>query len=496
MFDAATIEKAIREESEKLIERYNIYHNALHAEWVRNKKRITNAPKKLVLKPDYWILDQKFDPFYCEKKSKSIARSIAAKIRSGTYRPNDPHEKLIPKSSGGQRRLRIYQIPDAAISRLLYRRLLTKNKHRFSSFAYAYRDDRNVHFAIQDMAVELENRDRAFVAEFDFSDFFGNIRHSFLLDELKSHGLLFSDQDLALIKLFLNENKGIPQGTSISLFLANVACFALDKRLEELGVKFARYADDTVICTPSYDLACKAVQALFEFSRSSGVPINHKKSAGIHLLTPIGFPAEIQSKPRFNFLGYAIGNSAIGIKDASCQKIKKQISYLLYRNLIQPLRASRLRAVTIPSNRKDEALLTAMMQIRRYICGGLYKRQLANYANGGSGQLRFKGAMSFYPLVNDIGQLKELDGWLVSTIHRALRLRAKHLARHGFTRFSVFPFSVHHLDLVRSFDRYRVRAKPLLEIPSFVLVQAAMRRALREHGIHYVMNPRSDPYSY
>lgn len=496
MFDATTIEKAIREESEKLIERYNTYHNLLHAEWMRNKKRITSPPKKTVLKPDYWTLDKKFDPFYCEKKSKSIALSVAKKIRSGTYKPHPPHEKLIPKSSGGQRRLRIYQIPDAAISRLLYRRLLAKNKHRFSSFAYAYRDDRNVHFAIQDMAVELENRDRAFVAEFDFSDFFGNIDHNFLLNELKNHGLLLSDQDLALIKLFLNDKKGIPQGTSISLFLANVACFALDKRLEELGVKFARYADDTVICTPSYDLACKAVQALFEFSRASAVPINYEKSAGIHLLTPGEFPAEIKSKDRFDFLGYAIGNGTIGIKDSSKNKIKKQISYLLYRNLIQPLRTPKLRAVTIPSNSKDEALLTAMMQIRRYICGGLYKRQLSNYSNGGGGQLRFKGAMSFYPLVNDIQQLKELDGWLASTIYRALRLRAKLLARHGFTRFSAFPFSVRHAELVRSFDRYRVRAKPLLEIPSFVLVQAAMRRALKEHGIHYVMNPQSDPYTY
>lgn len=496
MFDAVTIESAIREESEKLIERYNVYHNALHSEWVRNKKRIINAPEKVVLKPDYWMADRKFDPFYCNKKSRSIARSIAAKIRAGTYKPHVPHDKLIPKSSGGQRRLRIYQIPDAAISRLLYRRLLAKNKHRFSSFSYAYRDDRNVHFAIQDIAADLGVRDRAFVAEFDFSDFFGNIDHDFLMSQLKSHGLLLSEQDFVLIRLFLNDKKGIPQGTSISLFLANVACFALDRRLEELGVKFARYADDTVICTPSYELACKAVQVLFDFSRNSGVPINQNKSAGIHLLTHAGFPAEIRAKSSFDFLGYAIGNERIGVKSASLQKVKKQISYLLYRNLIQPLRPSKLRAVSIPSSRKDEALLTAMMQVRRYICGGLYKRQLENYANGGGGQLRFKGAMSFYPLVNDIEQLKNLDGWLVATIHRALRLRAVLLARHGFTRFSSFPFSVDHSSLVRTFDRYRVHAKPLLEIPSFVLVQAAMRRALKEHGIHYVMNPRSDPYSY
>jgi len=37
--------------------------------------------------------------------------------------------------------------------------------------------------------------------------------------------------------------RGIPQGTSISLFLANVAPWDLDRSLERLGVSFVRYAD-------------------------------------------------------------------------------------------------------------------------------------------------------------------------------------------------------------------------------------------------------------
>jgi hypothetical protein len=45
----------------------------------------------------------------------------------------------------------------------------------------------------------------------------------------------------------LSQGFGIPQGTSISLFLANVAAYALDRRLETLGVGFVRYADDTII---------------------------------------------------------------------------------------------------------------------------------------------------------------------------------------------------------------------------------------------------------
>jgi hypothetical protein len=495
--DADTIEIAIKEEANKLIERYEAYHNNLHLEWLRNKKRTGLLLPKVVLKPSYWSVDRKFDPFYCRAKARSIARAIAKSIKNGNYRPNDPHEKKIPKPSGGERTLKIYQVPDAAVSKLLYGRLLAKNKHRFSSFSYAYRDDRNVHFAIQDIFVDLSRDSRTFIAEFDFSDFFGNIRHEYLLRELHQHGLLLSETDEQLIKAFLaDKGSGIPQGTSVSLFLANIACLRLDREFERLGVKFARYADDTVICTPSYGSACKAVDALVEFSANSGVPINFKKSAGIHILAPGSHSTEIRAKPSFDFLGYAIGNENLSIKSTSVLKMKKEISFLLYKNLIQPLRGTTLRSLTIPSGGKDEALLTAMMQIRRYLCGGAYKEQLRSFAEGNGGQLKFKGAMSFYPLVTDVDQLKQLDGWLVATIWRSIQLRASLLAKHRYKRHKDFPFSVAQNRLVKTFDKVLVHGKPLLQIPSFCLVQRAMQRGMREHGISYVMNSRSDPYAY
>lgn len=496
MLDARSIEKAIIEESTKLIDRFNSYHNSLHINWSRNRKRFPLIGPKLVLRPDYWIADQKFDPFYCKHKAKAIARSIANKIKLGTYVPHEPHAKEIPKLSGGKRTLHVYQIPDAAVSKIVYSRLLLKNKHRFSSFAYAYRDDRNVHFAIQDMYVDLAKRDRAFIAEFDFSDFFGKIDHGYLLGELRKHGLLLSDQDFRIIKAFLEGRRGIPQGTSISLFLANVACFELDRQLERLGVKFARYADDTVICSLSYEATCAAVQALFDFSEKSKVPINSKKSVGIHLISSQISSAEMRVKPSFDFLGYAVGLRKLSIKNSSVLKIKKEISYLLYRNLIQPLKVSALAGISIPSGGKDEDLLTAMMQVRRYVCGGLSKGALRRYTFSHGGQLRFKGAMSFYPLVDDIDQLRVLDGWLVSTIHRALHLRVRLLATHGFTRHLMFPFNVRKNELVTTFDRHQIHGKPLLEIPSFVVVQGAMQHGLREHGIQHVMNSRSNAYNY
>ena len=175
-------------ECTKLIERHHAYHNHLHQEWLRNQRRINGAPAKEVKVPEYWAIDPKFNPFYVRRNAAAIAKSIASKINSNSFAPNDPHIRKIPKSGGGERELTVYQIPDAAVSTYFYSRLLAKNRHRFSSFSYAYRNDRNVHFAIQDIAVDLVQNARTFIAEFDFSDFFGSIDHRFLFEQLHKNG--------------------------------------------------------------------------------------------------------------------------------------------------------------------------------------------------------------------------------------------------------------------------------------------------------------------
>lgn len=157
--------------------------------------------------------------------------------------PSAMHSIL--KAGGGVRNVHVYQIPDAAVSNFYFGRLLAKNCHRFSSFAYAYRRDRNVHFAIQDIAADLRYCSRLFIAEFDFSNFFGSIAHDYLFAQFDQNGFFISDDERAVIRSFVQSSgsAGIPQGTSISLFLANMACWRLDKELEKLGVKSNRHSD-------------------------------------------------------------------------------------------------------------------------------------------------------------------------------------------------------------------------------------------------------------
>ena len=266
---------------------------------------------------------KKFNPFYVLKRDKQIAKSISRKILNNTYKPNPPEFKLIPKKSGGKRNICVYQIPDSAVSDRFYYNLLSKNKHRFSSLTYAYRNDRNIHFAIQDIASELTSTPRIFVAEFDFSNFFGSINHSYVFQQLKENAFLISKTEENVIHAFLEPFKGvgIPLGTSISLFLANVACWRLDRSLENEGIRFARYADDTIIWSKEYSKISKAFELINNFSRDTGIPINYQKSEGISLLQKKGIPSEfISTKEFIEFLGYKVSTEYIGIKDNSIKK--------------------------------------------------------------------------------------------------------------------------------------------------------------------------------
>ncbi|WP_027317961.1 reverse transcriptase domain-containing protein [Bacteroides graminisolvens] len=488
----------ILKEAKEKAESFHLYHNHLELSYKRNRRRIQDAPRKKIYIPEEWNGDSKHNPFYVIKRRKQIAKSISKSILTHSYKPNPPYLKNIPKKGGGSRKIRVYQIPDAAVSDRFYHNLLSKNKHRFSSLSYAYRNDRNIHFAIQDIAHELTNVSRIFVAEFDFSDFFGSINHDFLFKQFEENAFLISELDKYIIHAFIDDFEvGIPQGTSISLFLANLVCWKLDRRLENEGIRFARYADDTIIWSKEYAKISKAFDIISEFSKESGIRINKKKSAGINLLQSKELESEFQStKEYIEFLGYRISYENIGIKDTSIQKIKKQISYLLYRNLIQPIKSEPFKAIKIPSNGLDRDFMTAIMQVRRYLYGNMTENVLRRYVNGTYKRLSFKGIMSFYPLITDESQMKYLDQWLVSTIINVIRKREKLLIQHN-PNFNVnqFPFNCDKDSLIIKCKHEEVFGKKgLMQIPSFLRIYKALRLGLTREGIEKIMNPNSFSY--
>lgn len=490
--------KDIGKQAEEQIYKYQLYHNYLHHSHSRKEQIFVNVAAKDVGIPEEWLIDKKFNPFYVLKRKKQIAKSISKKILDGTYEPNAPFIKKIEKPNGGFRNISVYQIPDSAVSDRFYHNLLSKNKHRFSSLSYAYRNDRNIHFAIQDIANELNSTPRIFVAEFDFTDFFGSISHEYVLKQLGKNAFLISPTELQVIKAFLKPHKGIPLGTSISLFLANVVCWKLDRELENHGLRFARYADDTIIWSKDYTKITKAFEIISNFSTETGIDINYNKSEGISLLQKKSMPSEFSNNKEFvEFLGYKISTEKISIKEKSLKKIKSQISYLLYSNLIKPIKSTPINPTNIPVGGLDKNFLSSIMYIRRYLYGNLTEITLKKYLNGTYKILTFKGIMSFYPLINDTQQLEYLDKWLVSTIMNILKLRKNILVSKLGASFDEdqFPFNKNKDELVLECRAKIIKGKKgLLEFPSFLRIYEAMQKGLINDGIEKVMNPQSGYY--
>lgn len=499
----AKYRKYLELEINKHADRYHRYHNFLQLEFLRNKKRLNPVPPKNIKTPSYWKVDNLFNPFHVKGNFKSITRSVLKKLAAGTYNPKEPFVHEIPKSDGKIRKVSVFQIPDAAVSNMIYGSLLEKNKHRFSSLSYAYRNDRNVHYAIQDIGNDFKKSSRLFVAEFDFTDFFGSILHSYLKDQLEKNGFLISDFEKKIIDSFLKvsgSDAGISQGTSISLFLANVACWELDRSLEEIGLRFARYADDTVIWSDDYSKICKAYTLLDKFSKDTKVKINLKKSYGISLMTKPGFPSELKTSKQFvDFLGYKLSLGTIGIKDNSVRKIKKQISYILYKHLIQPYSILPIRGQIVPRMGEDPAFVSAMMQVRRYLYGGVNEAILKRFLHGDLKRINFKGLMSFYPLVDDEEQLEALDRWLVSTILKVLQKRHSLLINQKKIKhsYNLFPFNLSDANIIEECRTYKYKGKKgLVEIPSFLRIYRAIKKGLIDTGIESVMSDDSASYSY
>ncbi|HFK5509424.1 RNA-dependent DNA polymerase [Elizabethkingia anophelis] len=483
----------------QLKSRFEKYHNNLHLWYERNSRNYVDYDPKRVKYPDEWNINNKYNPYYVLKRKKQIAKSVSKNILAGKYMPQPPHVKEIPKPNGGTRSISIYQIQDSAVSYRIYKNLLIKNRHRFSSLTYAYRNDRNIHFAIQDIAHELSTVPRIFVAEFDFSDFFGSIDHEYLFKQLRTNGYLISEIEMKVINAFLKDRKvGIPLGTSISLFLANVVCWRLDRQLEDEGIRFARYADDTIIWSKDYTKISKAFDIIANFSKEAKININYKKSDGISLLKRDDMPSEFYtSKEYIEFLGYKISTEKVSIKNKSVEKIKNHIAYLLYKSLIHPLKQTDINRTNLPMSGRDKNFLTALMEVRRYLYGNLTEITLKKYMNGTYKVLSFKGIMSFYPLINDVNQLKDLDEWLISTIMNILRLRRK-LLLNAFPNefdFEQIPFTMSKNQLLDYCKNTVIRGKKgLLEIPSFLRIHNALKLGLINEGIVRVMNPHSGYY--
>jgi RNA-directed DNA polymerase len=490
--------KVIDSEALKLVRRFEEYARSQADEERRRQRRTTCSVEPLICRrPAYWKLADGFNPYVTRARAERIGHSVQQAIRERRYTPRNAVLYAVPKVGGGVRNVSVFQVADNAVSRRVFETLMRKNRPRMSSRAYAYRDDISVHDAIFYVAAEFKSSRRVFVAEYDFSKYFDNISHEYLWRIVHDNAFLLTLAEESVINAFLRtpalehtsyserggepRTKGVPQGTSISLFLANVAAWELDQALERLGVSFVRYADDTLIWSTDYTQLCRAVDALYNMSERIGAPLNFEKSGGIRLLAGDGVPAEIKATPYVDLLGHRLTAQRVSIKPALVEKLRKRINELLYFNLIrEPARGAQNPERLAGGLDRDYA--TLIWQLRRYLYGDISERGLRKMEARGTVRRRFRGFMSFFPLVDDPELLARLDGWLVSQTFLALQKRYRLLNTSGFTNLST-PYLIPGGQLSSLVGVSGTTGEKVdLRLPSFIRIARVIRRAVRRYG--------------
>ncbi|MCB5290656.1 reverse transcriptase domain-containing protein [Arthrobacter sp. SO3] len=502
------LDKAILDSATKQIRDFERYRRNVEDENARRMRRSHNPPPLLeVVRPSRWDESPAFNPYMVRKRRASIAHSITKKLKSGTYTPHKPASFSVPKPSGGERQVHAYAIADEVISRRLYKSLMRKNTAKLSSHSFAYRNDRTPHDAISHIHNDIKNEQRLFIAEFDFSRFFDLISHDYVWRIFSSLGIIASPMEESLIKTFLahppssaddlgrgkHRDVGLPQGTSISLFLANMAATPIDRSLERLGVGFARYADDTLIWSDSYEKICTASHILQQAAHEIGSPINFEKSPGIRILSkPEARYSEIEETKSVNYLGHTLGLNSIRMRATAVDRIKKRVQALIYTNLLmEPLRDNQ-KASAITSNDRD--YVTYVWQLRRYLYGPLSENDVRRFQHGAVPAMSFQGVMSFFPLVDHDKDLIELDVWIATQTWLALKRRQQLLSSRvarvprtwGLSRSQLIQLKVVSGTTGDEID---------LRLPSLRRIAGVIRLAVNTHGLASVSDG-SDLYLY
>jgi hypothetical protein len=498
-----TIEKNILRECAKLIRRQQKHVRSQRRYQARFAKRTGLAAQKSdSYIPGYWGVDCHFDPFYVRSRADVIAHSIASEIRAETYKPKPNLILELDKPGGGTRQITVFTVPDSAVSHYLFRQLLQRNGQLFSSYSYAYRRDRNAHHAIEHLYGNVQGRKRQYVLEFDFSKYFDSISHKYLFDVLRR---LFkvSPRERDLITQLLRSKSaqgvndyqsetwqtrahGVPQGTSISLFLANVACVELDREMEQQGAIFARYADDTVIICDSYEAANSCADLMLSHGARSETRVNFDKSDGISILTP-DKSAELRCKELFDFLGYGLSQERVTLSQKAIGRIKKRLSSILYKHLLLYPRRGQFNAARVDENNVDWDMVTCINEIRRYLYGRIREETITKCLSDKSEPLvRTMCLLSYYPLVDEPQVFAALDGWLVDAVQRAQKERKRVLRK-----FRADYRTYSKAELI-SGEWYESEIFNETKLPSFFRAWQYIRKCLNVYGMHRFPNP---PYS-
>ena len=205
----------------------------------------------------------------------------------GAYRPSMVKQQLIPKGSGGMRKLGIPTVLDRFIQQALLQVLQPIFEPGFSERSYGFRPKRRAHDAVV-QAQRFIQDGRRIVVDVDLEQFFDRVNHDVLMGKLAKR--IGDRRVLRLIRRYLEagmlangveteRHEGTPQGGPLSPLLANVLLDEVDKELEKRGHAFVRYADDCNVYVRSKRAGERVMGLLRRLYTRLKLRVNESKSA-------------------------------------------------------------------------------------------------------------------------------------------------------------------------------------------------------------------------
>jgi group II intron reverse transcriptase/maturase len=171
------------------------------------------------------------------------------------------------------------------------------------------------------------------VVDIDLAAFFDTVNHDRLMARLKT--VVKDKRVLRLINAYLKAGvmvngvvveteTGTPQGGPLSPLLSNIVLTELDRKLEERGHRFVRYADDCNIFVRSQRAAERVISSTQRFiEKRMRLKVNEAKSA-------------VDWATRRQFLGFSFywraGGVGIRLARHSLDRAKRTIRRLTHRN--------------------------------------------------------------------------------------------------------------------------------------------------------------------